>query len=163
LSKSRDSRIGKSAAAGKVYRAKLKICGNILASSLNKATRDLKNGWTLKACSGGRVIEDPQLRSNSAFKHGERLGWSCQSTSEQPIRLLFDEPKNLRQIMIRFSEPSERTQQFTLRGADSPSGLQRVVRQPIGFNPGGFDNERRRLQRRLCARISRGINTSTQI
>ena len=53
------------------------------------------------------------------------------------IRLLFDEPKVLRRIWLRFSEPElERTQQFTLRWADSQTGPSReIVRQQWNFNP----------------------------
>jgi hypothetical protein len=67
--------------------------------------------------------EDPRHQIESAFKHGESLGWRASQPGEQTIRLLFDEPKDLRQIVLRFSEPKvERTQQFTLRWADSHSG-----------------------------------------
>ena len=60
--------------------------------------------------------EDPQHPIESAFKHGEGLGWRASQPGEQTIRLLFDEPKDLRRIWLRFSEPKvERTQQFTLR------------------------------------------------
>jgi hypothetical protein len=82
--------------------------------------------------------EDPQHPIESAFKHGESLGWRASQPGEQTIRLLFDEPKDLRQIVLRFSEPKiERTQQFTLRWADSQSGPFRdIVRQQWNFSPG---------------------------
>jgi len=81
--------------------------------------------------------EDPEYPIESAFKHGESLGWRASQPGEQTIRLLFDEPKNLRQIRLRFSEPKvERTQQFTLRWADSQRGPFRdIVRQQWNFNP----------------------------
>jgi hypothetical protein len=81
--------------------------------------------------------EDPQHPIESAFKHGESLGWRASQPGEQTIRLLFDEPKDLRRIRLRFSEPQiERTQQFTLRWADSQTGpFREIVRQQWNFNP----------------------------
>src|SRR5258708_13601638 len=59
--------------------------------------------------------EDPQHPIESAFKHGETLGWRAAESGAQKIGLLFDEPKELRRIQLRFSEPAiDRTQQFTL-------------------------------------------------
>src|SRR6516164_4031551 len=81
--------------------------------------------------------EGPQYPIESAFTHGESLGWRASQPGEQRIRLLFDEPKDLRRIWLRFSELQvERTQQFTLRWADSQSGpFKEIVRQQWNFNP----------------------------
>jgi hypothetical protein len=81
--------------------------------------------------------EDPQYPIESAFKHGEGPGWRAGRPGRQTIRLLFDESKDIRRISFRFSEPQvERTQQFTLRWADSQTGPFRdVVRQQWNFNP----------------------------
>jgi len=81
--------------------------------------------------------EDPQYPIESAFKQGESLGWRASQPGEQVIRLIFDEPTNLRRIRLRFSEPKvERTQQFTLRWADSQTGpFREIVRQQWNFNP----------------------------
>jgi hypothetical protein len=81
--------------------------------------------------------EDPKYPIESAFKHGESLGWRASQPGEQTIRLLFDEPKDSRRIWLRFSEPKvERTQQFTLRWADSQAGpFREIVRQQWNFNP----------------------------
>jgi hypothetical protein len=81
--------------------------------------------------------EDPQHPIESAFKHGESVGWRASQPGEQTIRVMFDEPKDPRQIWLRFSEPMvERTQQFTLRWADSQRGPFRdIVRQQWNFNP----------------------------
>lgn len=83
--------------------------------------------------------EDPKYPIESSFKHGESLGWCASQPGEQTIRLLFDEPKDLRRIWLRFSEPQvERTQQFTLRWADSQTGpFREIVRQQWNFNPRG--------------------------
>ena len=81
--------------------------------------------------------EDPQYPIESAFTHGEGPGWRASQPNEQTIRLLFDEPKDIRRISLRFSEPqAERTQQFTLRWADSQTGpFKEIVRQQWNFNP----------------------------
>ena len=83
--------------------------------------------------------EDPKYTVESSFKHGESLGWRASQPGKQTIRLLFDEPKDLRRIWLRFSEPQvERTQQFTLRWADNQTGpLREIVRQQWNFNPRG--------------------------
>ena len=49
--------------------------------------------------------EDPQRPIESAFKQGDSLGWRASQPGEQTIRLLFDEPKDLRRVWLRFSEP----------------------------------------------------------
>lgn len=81
--------------------------------------------------------EDPQHPIESAFKRGESLGWRASQTGEQTIRLLLDKPNDLRRIWLRFSEPQvERTQQFTVRWADSQKGpFREIVRQQWNFNP----------------------------
>jgi hypothetical protein len=87
--------------------------------------------------------EDPKHPIESAFNHDENLGWRASQPGEQTIRLLFDEPKDLRRIWLRFSEPKvERTQQFTLRWADSHTGpFREIVRQQWNFNPRGSTME----------------------
>jgi hypothetical protein len=81
--------------------------------------------------------EDPQYPIESAFTHGGGLGWRASQPGEQTIRLLFDEPKDIRRISLRFSEPqAKRTQQFMLRWADSQTGpFREIVRQQWNFNP----------------------------
>jgi hypothetical protein len=81
--------------------------------------------------------EDSRYPIESAFKHGESPGWRASQPREQTIRLLFDEPVEIRQISLRFSEPQvERTQQFTLRWANSQTGpFREIVRQQWNFNP----------------------------
>ena len=81
--------------------------------------------------------EDPQYPIESAFKSGKSLGWRASQPGEQTIRILFDEPKDLRRIQLRFSEPLvERTQQFSLHWPDSQTGpFREIVRQQWNFNP----------------------------
>jgi hypothetical protein len=83
--------------------------------------------------------EDPNYPIESSFKHGESLGWRASQPGKQTIRLLFDEPKDLRRIWLRFSESQvERTQQFTLRWTDSQTGpFREILRQQWNFSPQG--------------------------
>ena len=61
--------------------------------------------------------EDPKYPIESAFMRGECLGWRASQPGKQTIRLLFDDPKDLRRIWLRFTELQvERKHQFTLRG-----------------------------------------------
>ena len=81
--------------------------------------------------------EDLKHPIESAFKHGENLGWRAIEPGVQTIRLLFDEPKDVRRICLRFSELElERTQELTLRWAGSQtSPFTEIVRQQWNFNP----------------------------
>ena len=81
--------------------------------------------------------EDPKYPIESAFKHEESPVWRANQPGEQTIKLLFDEPKDIQRISLRFSETQvERTQQFTLRWADSQTGPYReILRQQWNFNP----------------------------
>ena len=81
--------------------------------------------------------EDPQYPIESAFKTGKSAGWRAGQSGGQTIRLLFDEPKDIRRMWLLFSETRvERTQQFTLRWADSQGGpFREIVRQQWNFNP----------------------------
>jgi hypothetical protein len=81
--------------------------------------------------------EDPQHPIESAFKHAETPGWRAKKLGEQTIRLLFDGPKDIRRILLRYSEPQvERTQQCTLRWANSHTvPYTEIVRQQWNFNP----------------------------
>jgi hypothetical protein len=46
--------------------------------------------------------EDPQYPIESAFKCAETPGWRAGQPGEQTIRLLFDEPKDIRRIWLAF-------------------------------------------------------------
>jgi hypothetical protein len=71
------------------------------------------------------------IQSNRHSGTGKVLVGDAGQPGEQMIRLLFDRLQDLRRIRIRFSEPNiERTQQFTLRWADSPTDpFREIVRQ----------------------------------
>ncbi len=72
----------------------------------NSTKRKVEEWLNLEEAASVEVSsEDPQHPIESVFKHGESLGWRADESGAQKIRLLFDEPKDLRRIWLRFSEP----------------------------------------------------------
>src|SRR5712692_1241555 len=67
------------------------------------------------------TYEDPKFPIDSASSLGKGSGWRAATIGTQVIRLVFDEPRDLRQINLVFSEAeTEGTQQFTFRWACDP-------------------------------------------
>ena len=87
--------------------------------------------------------EDPNFPLESALGEGEGPGWKAAEKGRQIIRIIFDNPRTLRRIVLEFSENKiERTQEFTLRWAVEAHGLFReIVRQQWTFSPHGSTNE----------------------
>jgi hypothetical protein len=111
---------------------------HIIPSTEPSHSRKVEEWLNLEEAASVEVSsEDPQHPIESAFKHGETLGWRAEESGAQKIRLLFDEPKDLRRIWLRFSESEvERTQQFTLSWADGQTApFREIVRQQWNFNP----------------------------
>ncbi|MEJ2070295.1 MAG: hypothetical protein P8X65_09520 [Syntrophobacterales bacterium] len=79
----------------------------------------------------------------SALIPGTGPGWRAAQPGEQTIRLVFDEPLQLRRVHVVFQEDErERTQEFVLRW--SPDGGQtyrEIVRQQYNFSPPGSTRE----------------------
>jgi hypothetical protein len=64
-------------------------------------------------------------------------GWQAAETGEQVLRVLFDEPHDLRLIELTFDERrTARTQEFLLRwSSDGGRSYQEIVRQQFTFSP----------------------------
>src|SRR5229473_8330307 len=79
--------------------------------------------------------EDPNFPIEWALSLGKGPGWRAATVGTQIIRLVFDEPKDLRRIKLVFSEAeTERSQEFTLRWARDPNGpFREIVRQQWNF------------------------------
>jgi hypothetical protein len=87
--------------------------------------------------------EDPGFPVESAFvpDDGGR-GWRAADGSAQIVRLVFDEPRPIRRIVLEFAEPDiERTQEFTLRWARRDGPPTEIVRQQWNFSPEGSTHE----------------------
>jgi YCII-related domain len=77
---------------------------------------------------GDSEIEIRPLRNRRPADFLLSLPPCASQPGEQLIRLLFDEPRDLRRIWLGFSEPNvERTQQFTLRWTGSQTGPFREI------------------------------------
>ncbi len=81
--------------------------------------------------------EDIDYPIEAALIPGTGLGWRAAQPGEQTIRLLFDEPRNLRRIHLTFHEgEQERTQEFVLRwSSDGGQSYREIVRQQYNFSP----------------------------
>jgi hypothetical protein len=81
--------------------------------------------------------EDPTHPVEAALMPGTGLAWRASQPGEQMIRLLFDEPQQLKHIHLVFDEhKQERTQEIVLLwSADRGQSYQEVVRQQYNFSP----------------------------
>jgi hypothetical protein len=87
--------------------------------------------------------EDPDFPIESAFSADSGPGWRALHKGEQQIRLIFDQPQEVRRMQLRFLEPTfDRLQEFTVRWSASGSGQSReIIRQQWNFNPAGSTSE----------------------
>jgi hypothetical protein len=87
--------------------------------------------------------EDSRYPIETAFSPDGQPGWRAGAPGQQVIRLVFDEPQNVRRIWLHFSEPSvSRTQEFVLRwGTADGQPSREVVRQQWVFHPKGSTHE----------------------
>ena len=87
--------------------------------------------------------EDVDYSIESALIPGTGPGWRAAQPGEQTIRLLFDEPRNLRRIHLMFDEAEqERTQEFVLRWSpDGGQSYREILRQQFNFSPPGASRE----------------------
>lgn len=81
--------------------------------------------------------EEAQHPIEAALVPGASSGWRAAAPGRQIVRLLFDQPQNLRMIHLVFDEhEQERLQEYTLRwssGGGQPS--REIVRQQYTFSP----------------------------
>jgi hypothetical protein len=72
----------------------------------------------------------------SALLGGENQGWRAAYPGTQTIRLIFDEPQELRRIWLVFEDyENPRTQEFVLRwSADGGKSFRETVRQQWNFS-----------------------------
>ena len=81
--------------------------------------------------------EDTSHPIESALIPSAGPGWRAAQPGQQTIRLLFDEPQNVRHVRLLFQENErERTQQFVLRwSSDGGQSYREIVRQQYNFSP----------------------------
>ena len=81
--------------------------------------------------------EETQHPIEAALVPGATSGWRAAAPGQQSIRLMFDEPQNLRLIHLVFDEHAhERLQEYTLRWSSGEGQPYReIVRQQYSFSP----------------------------
>jgi len=87
--------------------------------------------------------EDATHPIESALLPGGTSGWRAAETGNQTIRLLFNQPQQLRRIWMNFEEPQiQRTQEYVLRwSSDNGQSFHDIVRQQWNFSPPSTTNE----------------------
>jgi hypothetical protein len=92
---------------------------------------DLERAATVDVTS-----EDKHFPIESSLSLEPRQGWRAGQPGTQTIRLVFDEPQELKRISLVFEENEvTRTQEFVLRASSSPGGPFRdIVRQQWNFS-----------------------------
>jgi len=101
-------------------------------SSTNQRWLDLERLAQVEITS-----EDSTHPIEAALKPGTEQSWRASQPGEQVIRLLFDEPQELKRIYLVFSEETqERTQEFVLQWSpDGGQSYREIVRQQYNFSP----------------------------
>ena len=81
--------------------------------------------------------EEKDYPIESALIPGESKGWRAAEPGTHTIRLIFDQPRNLKRISLAFEETKvSRTQEFVLRwSAEREGKLLEIVRQQWNFSP----------------------------
>ncbi len=86
--------------------------------------------------------EDPEHPIEAALLPGRGPGWRASRPGPQTIRLVFDGPRHVRRVRLRFAADAvARTQEFVLRWVDAASQPRQVVRQQWTFSAGGSAEE----------------------
>jgi hypothetical protein len=102
------------------------------SSPVDERWLDLENLAQVEVSS-----EQAQYPIEAALVPGASSGWRASEPGQQIIRLIFDEPQNLRLIHLVFDEhEQERLQEYTLRwspGVGQP--YREIVRQQYNFSP----------------------------
>jgi hypothetical protein len=81
--------------------------------------------------------EEARHPIEAALVPGATSGWRAAAPGQQIIRLMFDEPQNLRLIHLVFDEhDQERLQEYTLRwSSGNGQPYREIVRQQYTFSP----------------------------
>jgi hypothetical protein len=116
----------------------------LIVPETDRAEADADNWLDLEQIAEVELTsEESAYPIETALVPGDGPGWRAASAGEQLVRIVFDEPQQLRHIQLVFEEPDERrTQEFVLRwspGAGEPA--REIVRQQWNFHPPGATRE----------------------
>ena len=106
--------------------------GNLSEISEERFWLDLDRAVSVEVTS-----EENDYWIESALVSGEAQVWRAASPGTQTIRLLFDQPQEVRRISLVFEEnATARTHEFVLRwSADGGHSFREIVRQQWNFSP----------------------------
>lgn len=92
--------------------------------------------------------EEPSHPIESALQPGAGPGWRAAEPGLQVVRLLFDQPLNIKRISLLVNEKElPRTQEFVLRWSqDHGRTYREIVRQQYNFDPPGTTSEQEDYQ-----------------
>src|SRR6266571_3460772 len=97
----------------------------------------MESRFDLECAAAVEVTSEDQdfpIESSLSIEPGQ--GWRADEPGAQTIRLVFDEPQELKRISLVFEEDEVvRTQEFVLRASSNPGGpFQEIVRQQWNFS-----------------------------
>ena len=89
------------------------------------------------------TAEDTAFPIEGALTGKGQTGWRSSKPGLQTIRIIFDEPQQIKRIHLLFEEEQEaRTQEFVLRWSPATGQTDReIVRQQYNFSPGSSTQE----------------------
>jgi hypothetical protein len=91
--------------------------------------------------------EDSHRPIDFALLPGDESGWSATQSGPQRLRIIFDEPQDIKLIRLVFTEDHHsRTQEFVLRWSKSGKLFREIVRQQYNFNPPATETEEYRVE-----------------
>lgn len=86
--------------------------------------------------------EDDLFPIEHALAQRVTTGWRASMAGPQVIRLIFDEPLQVRRIQVHVVErAAERSQEFAVYAGANRAEMREVVRQQFTFSPGGSTEE----------------------
>jgi hypothetical protein len=103
----------------------------------HSAVGSLTRGATVEATS-----EAAEYPLESVFAAAPGPGWRAETSGEQTLRLVFEEPVQIQRIRLAFEDAvADRTQEFELRWCGPDHVFHHVLRQQWNFSPRGSTRE----------------------
>lgn len=86
--------------------------------------------------------QDDLFPIEDALVQGPTLGWRASTPGPQELRLIFQHPQTIRQIMFHVIErAAQRTQEVVISAGPTADALQEVTRLRFAFDPAGSTEE----------------------
>ncbi len=124
-----------------------------IINEVDKEQTSTETAWLdiEKMASVEMTSETPDHPIENAFSPDNNSYWCAGQAGRQVIRLIFDEPQNLKRILVEFREKhSCRTQEFVLRWQEKgATEMRELLRQQYNFNPSTASCEKEELDVQL--------------